>query len=728
MARIMKSVVSQGIYWVEVPEADIYIQCGCPEDSVKHLMKRGFIAPWEKKGLTYESGPNAILLSDVLVQNGKFSNLAEFPVLQMLYRQGMILPGHPNNRGIKPLLIGSEEQVEAQMQYIYRGNYGLNSEEEIRHAGIRPGQARDMMRLKLKFAFGRIRPTKELLDRRIVRDEPVEIRNGVYVERIRPNVFQFTYKDESVSVDLNLAPNESYMAPYLLGVHQVRREYFAVIHTGEGDGWDINRPCMGSILMYQGRIYLIDAGPNILQSLMALGISINEVEGIFHTHAHDDHFAGLTTLMRSDHKIRYYATQLVRTSVMKKLSALLSMPQDEFFHYFEVNDLEPMVWNDIEGLEVQPIFSPHPVETNIFIFRALCEGGRRSYAHFADIVALKILKKMVNDDESAPGVKAEYFDLVKKNYLQPADLKKVDIGGGLIHGEAEDFLEDSSNKIVLSHTSHELSNGQKEIGSGAPFGMVDVLIPAHQDYIRMYAYYFLLNYFPAVVGSQLRMLMNCPVESYNPESIILRRGEPGNNVFLILSGDVEVLRTERAVHNLLSAGALIGEASSLTGLNMRETYRAINFVQVLRISSNLYVEFIKANNLYPDIERMLGRRELQQNSWLFGEEISYPIQNKIALAMQTVFCETGHYVPFGPNPGLYLIEEGTIRVEIDGRPVEEFLPGDFFGEDLVLSGKQPSRRFRALTDAELVFIPREVLLDIPIVRWKLLETYHKRTY
>ncbi len=49
----------------------------------------------------------------------------------MFYRQGMIMPGHPNNTGQKPLLIGSEEQIKAQMQYIYRGNYGLISEDEI---------------------------------------------------------------------------------------------------------------------------------------------------------------------------------------------------------------------------------------------------------------------------------------------------------------------------------------------------------------------------------------------------------------------------------------------------------------------------------------------------------------------------------------------------------------------------------------------------------------------
>ena len=106
MAQINVVDVVPGISWIEIPEADLRILCGCPADSVKHLMRRGLIRPATVAGTHCETGPNVILLSDVMVQNGAFCNLAEFPVLQMLYRQGMILPGHPNNTGRKPLLMG----------------------------------------------------------------------------------------------------------------------------------------------------------------------------------------------------------------------------------------------------------------------------------------------------------------------------------------------------------------------------------------------------------------------------------------------------------------------------------------------------------------------------------------------------------------------------------------------------------------------------------------------
>jgi len=260
---LSKIRITGGVYMVCAPEAQLSVLCGCPADTVKHLIRLGLIVPSEVEGIPSETGPNAILLSDRLMQNDHFSNLSEFPVLQMLYRQGMILPGHPNNTGFKPLLIGSKEQVEAQKAYIYRGNYGLSSREELMEAGLDRETAQTLMRIKLKFAFGRIKDTDELVDTRIIGSDTVEIFNDVLVRRTAFNRFEFIYGDHRVEVDLNLGKNEVYAPPYALSHHDINREYFAVIHCGEGDGWDMNRPCMGSILMFQGRIYLIDAGPNM---------------------------------------------------------------------------------------------------------------------------------------------------------------------------------------------------------------------------------------------------------------------------------------------------------------------------------------------------------------------------------------------------------------------------------------------------------------------------------
>lgn len=233
---IRKISVSTGIYYVEIPAADVRILCGCPVDAVKHLLRKGIILSVEVDGTACETGPNAILLSDLAIQNGQVCNRSEFPVLQMLYKQGMLVPDHPCNTSQRPLLIGSRRQVDAQLDYIFRGNYGLVSVAELMEAGLQRSQADELMRMKLAFAFGRIQATDELVQPVYIERGRTEIRSGVYMSRLRTNLFEITFGNERVEVDLGLAPGETYECPYTLDMHLLQRDYFSVVHTGDGDG------------------------------------------------------------------------------------------------------------------------------------------------------------------------------------------------------------------------------------------------------------------------------------------------------------------------------------------------------------------------------------------------------------------------------------------------------------------------------------------------------------
>lgn len=721
-----KIKLTAGLYWLAIPEVELYILCGCPADSIKHLMKRGLIMGKEKDGAIFETGPNAILLSDVSVQKGDFTNLAEFAVLQMFYRQGLIIPNHPNNTGRKPILIGLKNQVAAQTKYIYRGNYGLVSKEEIMRTGVPEAQAEEMMRLKLKFAFDRISRTEDLMDTRVVDKDIIELRDGVFIRRKKFNIYEISYGNESMTVDLNLGHGERYEPPYNLGSYRIKKEYFSVIHIGEGDGWDFTRPCMGSIISFQGKLYLVDAGPNIMHSLTALGISVSEIEGIFHTHCHDDHFAGLTSIVRSDHQIKYYATPLVRKSVAKKISALMGITEERFSRYFDIHDLRFDAWNNIDGLEVKPLFSPHPVETSVFLFRSLWEYGYKTYAHMADIASFKVLEGMITDDETRSGISREYFDSVREKYLTPVDLKKLDIGGGLIHGAAIDFTDDQSERIILSHTARELTDKEKEIGSSTSFGSQDVLIPAQQDYKMQSAFHFLKSYYPETPEHELRMLLNFPIIDLNPGTILLKRGAVNRRIYLILTGVIEYIESETTIKNMLSAGTLAGEISGLKGDRAGGTFRADSYVQAIEIPCDIYLEFVKRNKMYDDIMRAHQNRRFLLGTWLFGEMVSYPIQNKIARVMEKIRFEEGELLPEGGDPELIMIEDGEIQLYSENRIIETLGRGSFVGEESVLFDTAGFFKARATVESNCFRIPGGSLAGIPNIQWKLFETFEKR--
>jgi len=478
--------------------------------------------------------------------------------------------------------------------------------------------------------------------------------------------------------------------------------------------------------MFQGNLYLIDAGPNLLHTLTALGISINEIEGVFHTHAHDDHFAGLTTLIRGDHRIKYYATKLVRTSVAKKLQSLMTWDSDRLDQYFDVHTLEFDKWNNVEGLEVKPVLSPHPVENSIFTFRAIWDGGYLTYSHFADLTSFDVLKGMITSNPDENGISQKFYDSVHNEYLTPATLKKIDVGGGLIHGKAEDFKNDPSEKIILSHTAMSFTNKEKEIGSRAPFGMVDVLISTNQDHTMRNAFRYLHAYFPSAPIAELRILLNCNVTSFNAGTILVKQGVSNPNIYLILTGTIEMIRSEQNVNQILYAGSLIGELSGYKEKPSKETYSACSYVWALEIPVNLYAEFVRRNNLYEDIAAMQKSIAFLQDTWLFGDMVTYPVQNKIAQKLNAKSYIEGEVIPDNGEAILILLVEGELLIRSGSTLIETITPGNFCREETILKEGGKSFSVYASKSSLVYCIPGKILLDIPVVMWKLLETHEKR--
>jgi hemerythrin len=318
----------------------------------------------------------------------------------------------------------------------------------------------------------------------VIGEHEREIRNGVTIRRLSLNNYEISYKGESIEIDLNLKPDENYGATYDLGFHRISQEYFSIIHCGEGNGWDANRSCMGSIITFQNRIFLIDAGPHIDKIITSLGICNSQIDGIFQTHVHDDHFAGLTSLFQTGHKNKILCYQAGQTYGTKEIFSINRYGRRIFWRFFEIHDLEIDKWNDIYGLDVMPLYSPHPLETTIFYFRAHGEFGDAVYGHLADIISKKNFKRTI-ETEKKEGISQDFFDKIWNGYSIKCDIKKIDGGLGFVHGNSKDFINDPSKKLLISHTDWDLSVKEREIGNNAAFGQQDILIPARVDYCEL---------------------------------------------------------------------------------------------------------------------------------------------------------------------------------------------------------------------------------------------------
>lgn len=726
-----------GVHLVDVPESGLSILCGCPENVYKLLRRAGAISRVEGDGEVWESGPNAILLSEFPIQGGRFCNLIEFPVLQMLYRQGMMIPGHPNNHGQRPLLIGHRDDLEAMACYVRLGNYGLSSAEALAAAGLGREEAEALIRMKRHFAFGSFKATEELLEFRTIEGPAVELRGGTYLRRLGPNRYQFFHGVDSALVDLSLPPGKVYGLPYVLPRASVSRELFSVVHIGEGTGWDVERPCMGSLVVYRGEFWLIDAGPHVRESLAALGLGVDDLRGVFITHAHDDHVVGLTALLHAERRIQFLAVPWVRATVQEKLHALAGLDEEAFRQTFELRDLAEGAWNDLEGLEVRPFLSPHPVETTCLRFRVRGAAGERSYAHLADLSSFAVIDEMVREERrdargaEVPGITRAFAERTKALYLEAADLKKVDVGGGMIHGDAQDFASDASGDLLLSHTDSPgylqaaLGGGATGGGAGlcgrvAAFGEVSLLLAAEADYRRVSALSLLEAQFADVARGELEALLVARPRARAEGELFLAEGKAPESVELILSG----LVTD-AAGALYGAGCLVGEAECLDMASPKFEFRCATGVESLSIPVGLFSSFIERLELGAD--RGL-RREIVgflRNCELFPDIVATASLGRLASRAVLVSYSKGE-VCGGGGGDVHILVSGRVELRAGGVAVGTLGPHEVFGEEAVFSPRAATFDTRALEDVSAYLLPLDELRLIPHILWRLRELLARR--
>jgi CRP-like cAMP-binding protein len=85
---------------------------------------------------------------------------------------------------------------------------------------------------------------------------------------------------------------------------------------------------------------------------------------------------------------------------------------------------------------------------------------------------------------------------------------------------------------------------------------------------------------------------------FAPGEVIVRQGEPGDSAFVVLEGEVEIVRESPGGEILLTVqgrNALVGEMGVLTNAPRAATGRARTPVRMLRISRDVFLKLIAEN-------------------------------------------------------------------------------------------------------------------------------------
>lgn len=110
------------------------------------------------------------------------------------------------------------------------------------------------------------------------------------------------------------------------------------------------------------------------------------------------------------------------------------------------------------------------------------------------------------------------------------------------------------------------------------------------------------------------IIMMLKLQKIQPGDIIIRKGSPGENLYIIVSGRVEVLGDEGIRIAILEQGEVFGEMSLLSGDPVGATIRAMDACKILYLNAK---DFRNLLTRYPSMQmyfaRLLARRLANTN-------------------------------------------------------------------------------------------------------------------
>ncbi|MDM8515062.1 cyclic nucleotide-binding domain-containing protein [Desulfobacterales bacterium HSG16] len=137
--------------------------------------------------------------------------------------------------------------------------------------------------------------------------------------------------------------------------------------------------------------------------------------------------------------------------------------------------------------------------------------------------------------------------------------------------------------------------------------------------------------FEGIFAEDIRTLIDyLKLDKYAGSDIILRKGDPGRNLFIIVSGNVEVLNEDGLPVASMIRGDVFGEMSLLTGGPVGATVKAVTPTSLLRLDQTNFKSILeRMPSLQKGLLRMLVRRMNEINA-LRSHEFASSLAGKLS--------------------------------------------------------------------------------------------------
>jgi CRP-like cAMP-binding protein/phosphoribosyl 1,2-cyclic phosphodiesterase len=466
---------------------------------------------------------------------------------------------------------------------------------------------------------------------------------------------------------------------------EYRPPTFGVTLIGSGHGFDARAKTSGFVLWFNGKGVLIDPPVHTTAWLKSQGINPRSIEDIILTHCHADHDSGTLQKILQEGRVRLHTSPTVLHSFARKYRALTGLTQGQFLSLF---DFHPVMLDEsvnIAGAGFRFQYKFHPVPTLGFetyfrgksfayscdtlwdpeVLQQLAEEGLFSPSRAEDLIDFPWHHSLILHEAGIPPIHTPVSVLAQL----PADVKERLY---LVHISDSAIPEGSGLRLAPTGAADSLSIPVPETELSLAQRSLDLL--AHVDLFRQ-----------LYVDKAAEFLRFAKYRSYESGEQVIQSGQPGNDFYMILSGEAEILRQGVTVR-VLSRYEYFGEFAVVEDSPRMADVFAKSRLEVLIMSRYDFLCFLRGTPLLPLFRRVARNRlhyaeDLVQLNPRLSELTSYQRSQLMSLLHPRklepgdILYERGHLLTH-----YYIVAEGCVRLEGPDRPPVTATPGVFLGQ------------------------------------------------
>lgn len=430
---------------------------GCPPEVLKNLMK-------EQLPL-----PDAVVIPDQGYTSHSSHSCLEFPLYHFLFIQHGLACGkkfkvlaEPSvcsklNQMLKVTLLGPDQES---MIHCWKN---LNIEKGSR-VDLLEQILKEMAFLALKAPDGHTYQLEEMVEfiplpagkpvmvYRSSKDHP-----AVMLVRKSDKTYELTCeKPHKVSLNMLEVQNPIYKTKVVkVGALERKSDTILSIRcVGASEGFDPTDASNGLLFRLNGKWVLWDCPAYLHHYLKKINLELEEIDGIFISHVHEDHLEVAETF-DAKKKLNLYSTPEIYHCFLLKVMAVKNCSYEKAmaaYHFHPVYVEESI---ELFGAGFELFYTSHSIPTLGAKISVPNHRGISKIFISGDNLAKRMLKTLEEKGIYSEQRKAQLKSQTAEGECY--DFAFVDAGSGLIHGDPEDFFNVKS-PVIYMHTGKMLEN------------------------------------------------------------------------------------------------------------------------------------------------------------------------------------------------------------------------------------------------------------------------------